>query len=521
MTEATGRDVPAELLSRAERALVAGSFGDAERDVRGALALDPSDPRALRLHAALLQRRGRVGEAVNVLRRAATRAPDDPLILNSLGIALAASGNHDRALDALKRAAERAPANAAIRANLGKMLVDAEALDDGITMLRSALKDAPSLTHARFTLAYAERVRGNFDAAEQELRAILRENARDGDAWLALVDLGVRASEGDIETMRAAVADERVAGRSRVALRFALARALEDASRHDEAWDHYLDANRDVQRAEPWDAAAERERCARLAAAFETAAVSAPDDLGSEVVFIVGLPRSGTTLAEQILASHPEVSAGGELGALSAVLEAECGRRGVAIEAWAPDATADDWERLGRDYLARTSALRADRARSTDKRPGNWRFLGAIRRMLPGARVVICRRDPVETALGSFVRLFAPGTQRFSYDLDDIASYWRDFDAAARRAIARDGAAYREQHLEALIADAEREVRALLAFCGLSFDPKCLRFGETGRAIRTQSAVQVRGELRAPRSRAACYRDRIGPLRRALEAADD
>jgi hypothetical protein len=138
--------------------------------------------------------------------------------------------------------------------------------------------------------------------------------------------------------------------------------------------------------------------------------------------------------------------------------------------------------------------------------------------MLPGARIVVARRDPVETALGCFVRLFAPRTQRFSYDLDDIASYWRSFDAAVRHARGR--GTLREQHVEAFVADGEREIRALLDACGLRFDPKCLRFDETERAIRTQSAAQVRVGLRAGTPRAACYRAHIDPLRRALNVAD-
>ncbi len=514
---AAAGDARANLLSRAERELAAGRFAEAERDVAGALALDPGDPRALRLHAALLQRRGRIADAVAALRRAEVRTPDDPLLLNSLGIALAASGVHDDAIAMLRRAAARAPENAAIGANLGKLLVDTGAVDEGVTTLRAALLRAPVMTHARFTLAYAERARGRLAEAEAELRAILGKDAHDGDAWLALADLGVSASADDIATMQAALADARVAGRSRIALRFALARALEAASRCDEAWPQYLEANRDVRRGEPWDAAADRRACETLIRAFAAAPRSAPPDLGREIVFIVGLPRSGSTLVEQILASHADVAAGGELGALSHVLEAEGARRGAAIEAWAPHATAADWERLGRDYLARTASLRGERPRSTDKRPGNWRYLGAIRRMLPGARIVVSRRDPVETALGCFVRLFAPRTQRFSYDLDDIASYWRSFDAAVRHA---HDDAFREQHVEALVAEPEREIRALLDFCGLSFDPKCLRFGETGRVIGTQSAAQVRGGLRAGTLRAACYRAHIDPLRRALQAAD-
>jgi len=514
---AAAGDARANLLSRAERELQAGRFAEAERDVAGALALDPGDARALKLHAALLQRRGRIAEAVAALRRAATRTPDDPLLLNSLGIALAASGDRETALAMLNRAAELAPGNAAIGANLGKLLVDTGALDAGVTTLRAALERAPAMAHARFTLAYAERARGKIAEAEAELRTILAQNAHDGDAWLALADLGVRASSDDIATMQAALADARVSGRSRIALRFALARALEEASRCDEAWQQYLEANGDVRRDQPWDAAADRRACENLMQAFDASTTSAPDDLGREIVFIVGLPRSGSTLVEQILASHPDVAAGGELGALSLVLESESRKRGAAIDAWAPHASAADWERLGRDYLARTASLRTERPRSTDKRPGNWRYLGAIRRMLPGARIVVSRRDPVETALGCFVRLFAPRTQRFSYDLDDIASYWQSFDAAVRPA--RDDA-LREQHVEALVAEPEREIRALLDFCGLSFDPKCLAFGETERTVQTQSAAQVRAGLRAGTARAACYRAYIDPLRRALRAAD-
>jgi Flp pilus assembly protein TadD len=521
MATASGGDAQAQLVSRAERGLAAGRFAEAERDVEGALALDPGDPRALKLHAALLQRRGRIADAIAALRRAATRTPDDPLLLNSLGIALAASGDHDAAIATLWRAFALAPDNAAIGANLGKMLVDGGAIDEGVATLRAALERAPTMTHARFTLAYAERARGKVVEAETELRAILGRNAHDGDAWLALADLGVRASADDVATMQVALGDARIAGRSRIALRFALARALEEASRCDEAWPHYIEANRDVRRDEPWDAAADTRSCERLIAAFDASTTSAPRDLGREIIFIVGMPRSGTTLVEQILASHAEVNAGGELGALSQVLESESRTRGAAVDGWATQATSADWERLGRDYLARTASLRSSRARSTDKRSGNWRYVGAIRRMLPGACIVVCRRDPIETALGCFVRLFAPRTQRFSYDLDDIALYWRAFDALARHALAREREALREQPVEALVADAEGEIRALLAFCDLSFDPACLRSGETERAIHTHSAAQVRGGLRAGTPRAACYRAHLDPLRRALNVADD
>ena len=386
-------DARLDLLSRAERALAAGQFAEAERDIAGALALDPGDPRALKLHAAVLQRRGRVADAVAALRRAATHTPDDPQLLNSLGIALAASGDHGGALAMLRRAAALAPGHAAIGANLGKMLVDGGSVEEGATMLRAALERVPVMTHARFTLAYAERVRGRIAEAEAELRIILAQNAHDGDAWLALADLGVRASDADIATMQAAL-DDAHRGRSRIALRFALARALDGASRYDDAWHQYRGANGDVRRDEPWDAAADRSACEGLLRAFDGNRASAPGDLGHEIIFIVSLPRSGSTLVEQILASHPDVARAASSAHCRSCSTTKVARRGVAIDTWAPQATADDWKRLGRDYLARTAPLRAERPRSTDKRPGNWRSLGAIRRMLPGARIVVCRRDP-------------------------------------------------------------------------------------------------------------------------------
>jgi Tfp pilus assembly protein PilF len=508
------------LLARAGQALAAARPADAERAVRAALALSPGHAQALRMLASVLQRQRRHAEAVAVLRRICELAPEDPALLNGLAISLQATGETHAAIEAFRRASALAPRQPTFKANLGKALVEADQLDAAVAALEEAVELAPDLAPPRFTLAYVHRTRGDRARAEAELREIVRRNPSDGHGWLGLADLGVSASDDDVEAMRRALADSRLSGRPRIALGFALAHAHEEHERYEQAWSLYVAMNREEHVRDPWDRAAERARSEALLAAFDLdPAVRAPADLGRGIVFLVGMPRSGSTLAEQILASHSSVAAGGELPVLGHIVDAESVRRGRPLTEWAAHARAEDFERLGRDYLARTAHLRAQRAFSTDKRPGNWRLIPLIRHMLPAARIVVCRRDPVETALACFVRLFIPGTQRYAYDLGDLADYWRNFDRAVGTAMARDPEGLREHGYESLVAAPESEIRALLGFCGLEFEPGCLSFNETERVIRTQSALQVRRPLRIERTRAAYYDPWLAPLRRALDPA--
>jgi hypothetical protein len=180
------------------------------------------------------------------------------------------------------------------------------------------------------------------------------------------------------------------------------------------------------------------------------------------------------------------------------------------------EATAQDWQRLGESYLECTARWRRERPRFTDKLPGNWLYVGAALAMLPGARVVICRREPIETAFSCLRHLFSEGNQLFSYHIDDIAAYLRDFERAAqnwRRLYP--ASTYLQEH-EALVANADDQIRALLDFCGLSFDEHCLRFHETERTVRTASAGQVREPMRRDTAYTAVYGGLLDSLRTAL-----
>jgi Tfp pilus assembly protein PilF len=507
------------LLARATQALASGRLADAERDVLGALALAPANLQARHLHALLWQRRGRPDRAAHLLRQVLADDPADVALLNSLGTSLQALQQVDGALDAFSRACALAPRNAALHANRGKLLVDSLALQEGIAELETALTLDPALVPVRFTLAYAYRVGGRLSEAAAQLRTVLEREPHDGNAWLGLTDMDATIDESDLERMQQGFTSDQARGRPHIALGFALARALETRDRYAEAWPVLLAANAAVHQIEPWSAVAARERCTATLAAFAAAPAARSTELGCEVIFVVGMPRSGSTLIEQMLSSHPQIEGAGELADLPAVLMAELRRCGeVTLAEWAGKATASDWERLGRSYLERTARWRRARPRFTDKLPGNWLLVGALRRMLPHARVIVCRRDPLETSLACFMRLFAPRAQPFSYDLGDIVSYWRDFDRAVTEWKQRYPDFVHEQHHEALLADPEAALRALLAFCGLPFDPACLRFHENRRVVHTHSAAQVRQPLRLTQSRASRYGALLDPLKHALTA---
>jgi hypothetical protein len=251
--------------------------------------------------------------------------------------------------------------------------------------------------------------------------------------------------------------------------------------------------------------------------AFATAPAGASDPaLGSEIVFVVSLPRAGSTLIEQILAAHPQVAGGGELDDLVATLNEESQRRGSPYPRWVAEATPDDWQRLGNRYLERTAHLRRAHPRMTDKALTNWPYLGAAAAMLPGARFVHARRDPVETCWSCFKQMFGNTPHAFSYDLEDLGICWREYDRMMHFWHARYPRRIYDAIHERVLAEPEPAVRRLLDFCGLEFDPACLRFHRAARSVATASAAQVREPLRADTARAQHYGDLLAPLRRSL-----
>ncbi len=338
-------------------------------------------------------------------------------------------------------------------------------------------------------------------------------------AWVALVNLkSFRAGADDLERLARLYRSEALTAVQRTDIGFAYASVLEAAGRDAEAFDVFRAANAAKRATVRWNATAVSTLVDDILSAFaQLPAAGDASHVGADVVFLVGMPRSGSTLAEQILAAHPGVSAGGETGWLAAILQAESQRRATRFPYWVASASADDWLRLGRAYLARVASERTPGTLFTDKTLTNWQALGAIRRMLPGARIVHCLRDPIETAWSCFKHNFA-GEQLWSYDFAELAAFFGDEVRAMRAWDERAAAPIHAHRYEALLAAPREAIEALLAHCGLAFDEACLHFDRAEREVRTASAAQVRRPLQAPVPAAQRYGARLDPLRAALAA---
>ena len=489
---------------------------EAEAALRGALAQAPDHPEALRLLAIALRLQGRNAEALQSAQRAAAQRPQDALVQNGLGTALDACGEGEAAIAAFRRACELAPHASELWANLGKTLGDRGQFEQALPVLERALALGEHRT-TRLRLAYALRVLGRTDDAQLQYRRLLARDAADGAAWLGLASLKTRAFDAaDVAAMRAALAGARLGDDDRISTSFALAKAEEDLDDYAAAFATLRTANALTRRVRPWNAREFSAHVDAVLAAFAQPLAGAPNGQGDEVIFIVSMPRAGSSLTEQILASHPRIEGAGELDDLTAVITAESARRGAPFPHWVADTDAAGWQRLGAEYLERTARWRRAGMRFTDKLPGNWSRAGAAFAMLPGARVIDCRRDALESCLSCFRQLFSEGAQPFSYDLDDIAAYWRDYDRTCRHWQALYPQRLRVQSYEALLADPRAQIEQLLAFCGVLFDAACLRHTETQRSVRTASASQVREPLMRDTARAAKYGALLDPLRAAL-----
>lgn len=507
----------AQLLRRAGHWIERGEFEAAERALIEARRRTGEHADVLRAEAALLRAAGNAAGAVERLRRALQLRPANAQLLIDLGLALREAGDAQSAFAALDEATQRAPDSPRAWYRFGELLRDGSYAERAEEALARARQLAPM--HRQTLLLHADILKslGRDAEAAAEYRELIRLSPHVGEAWHGLTGIATQTLSADeLAWLQRLAAEPKLDEPQRIHAGFALGAALERAQRYPEAFAALADANRRQRARIDWDAAAfgrEVDGCIRP---FDGNGPAAADgELGREVIFVVSPPRSGSSLTEQILASHPQVEGAGELPDLGEVLQEESRRRGASFFDWAGSADADDWTRLGRAYLERTRHRREARPRFVDKALLNWQLIGAIRAMLPGARIVECRRDPLEAAWSCFKHLFPSGT-RYAYDVDELGAFWRDYERAMAHWHRLHPERIHVQSHEALLADADGEIRRLLDACGLPFDEACLRFHETARPVRTLSSTQVR----RPLQRAATYADAYGalldPLRRAL-----
>ncbi|WP_374393609.1 sulfotransferase [Sphingopyxis sp.] len=511
------------LLAAAADALARGDLKRAEHLLRPHLAANPDEPGALIMLAELDNMIGAYADAVSLFRRAQAVMPSfaEP----RLGIATVKfrQGRPDEAIAELRAILDIDPGNESATRQLANTLGHLARYDEALAVYESFLAGAGESDAVRVGYGHMLKTVGRTDDAIAAYRSVLGRHPAHGEAWWSLANLktAVFGAE-DIRRMETTLGSTRSPD-ERVHLHFALGKALEDIGEYHRSFSHYAAGNALARAGRPHDAASFGGEVARAIATLTPALLRAREGQGHDSnapIFILGMPRAGSTLIEQILASHSAVEGTAELPYISEMA------RDLVVEMRRPypellaDLDASRLGELGRRYLDRARFHRStDRAHFIDKMPNNWFDIGLILLALPKAKIIDARRHPLDCGFSNFKQHFAQG-QAFSYDLADMGHYYRDYVRLMAHVDAvLPGRVHRVIH-EDLLADPEGETRRLLAALDLSFEDNCLRFHENNRAVRTASSEQVRRPInRDGVERWRAYEAWLGPLKEALGPA--
>jgi len=508
-----GADTRPERLAETSKSLgdalrATGQLDAAEAGYRRALAFMPRYPEALNNLGALLRQMGRPEEALACFDSALAQAPELTAALLNLARLHHAQGRLEAAADGYRRALATEPGLVEAEAGLGRVL---RALGRGAEAephLRRALALKPGLATAQADLGQVLDELGRHEEAAAAFEAAIRARPDFTRAYLGLVRCKrFSADDGELlERVEGFVRGAQLAEDDAINLHYALGKIRDDLGEYDRAWRHYAEANRLQHLSMSYDGAEHARLIDRLIQSFTPEFIARGRAAGSDSevpVFIVGMARSGTTLVEQILSSHPEVEAGGELRVMHQEIMELDRRR------YAPEAMRAAAER----YLAQLRADAPGARRVTDKWPYNHLHLGVIHLLFPRARILHCVRDPVDTCLSIHFQRFTE-SHPYACDLEDLAFFYRQYRRLMdhwRRVLPPE--TLLEVRYEELVADPERVSREMVQFCGLDWDAACLQFHSKAGAVRTPSSWQVRQPIYTRSvQRWRNYEPYIGPL---------
>jgi tetratricopeptide (TPR) repeat protein len=406
---------------------------------------------------------------------------------------------HAQAMVQLERLLAEEPDNRQYRTLYATASVGIGDHEKALRLYREILPDAARPDDIHLSIAHSLKTLGRGAEAIEAYREAARVRPDFGDAYWSLANLKTyRFPDEEIEAMRRAEAAPATAAKDRYHLCFALGKALEDRAQYQAAFTFYERGNA-LKRAEIAYRPESMERNTRLQRQTCTTELFArrpgTGAASREPIFIVGLPRSGSTLIEQILASHSQVEGTHELADIQRIANDFQGREPEVGEPRYPrvltDLPPEQLRQLGEKYLADTAVYRTGKAHYIDKMPNNFRHLGLIHLILPNAKIIDARREPMACCFSNFKQLFATG-QEFTYGIEDIARYYRTYLELMRHwDKVLPGRVLRVIH-EDVVDDLEGNVRRLLDFCGLPFEASCLEFYKTERSVRTASSEQVR-----------------------------
>jgi tetratricopeptide (TPR) repeat protein len=514
-------------LSEAAQLVLAGKTDRAETICGEVLAKEPRNIHAMRLLARICVDSRRDAAAEGLLRRVMRIAPDFLPAHRDLAWFLLERSRFHEAVATLKTAVTIQPGAADLHQALADTLSIVGRSTEALAAYDSVLKPHPDDPRALLGRGHMLRIHGRREESIAAYRRCTAVRPDLGDAWWSLATFrGLAFTESERETMRRRLAEAEPGSDSAIALRFAMARACEKEGDYEQAWAYYETANEAKRRAVAYDPVElEAQHDVRLRVFGEGLLARVGSAGGGRAVrpiFITGVPRSGSTLIEQILACHGDVEGCGELPYVI-MLTAELGKNragGAQYPEIVPELSTDDWHAFGDEYLRHTLAHRSAKTFCfTDKMPANFGHLGFIRLMLPEAVFIDARRNALDTCVANYRQLFAQGKNQ-SYDLSELGEYYLEYLRVMRHWERVMPGRILTVHYEDIVRDLEGQVRRLLAHCGLKFDERCLRFHESQRQVNTASSEQVREPIYEDAvGYWKHYEPKLGPLKEILAPA--
>jgi tetratricopeptide (TPR) repeat protein len=479
--------------------LAAGRYDDAVDVLREAVQANPNNVNAMRyLAGAYFSKKKNLEDAEALLRRATQIAPDFVAAWLLLGPVLMERNKHLDAIDAFKKSTELAPDDADAWAGLGNAYARASYPEQSSRAFARSVALNPESPGAQMGYAHILKTLGDQAGALSAYRAAIKAKPDFGEVYWSMANLKIfNFEEAEVAAMEEQLqrADLNVSAETH--FRFALGKAYEDKRDYDTAWKFY-DSGNNLHRSQiSYDPVEFQMRQADIRSVFNKQFIDERSGNGCDApdpIFIVGLPRSGSTLVEQILASHSQVEGTSELPIVGKIASAIGRYRtdNVQYPQSVKDLRDKDWRAYGQQFMEESSRHReTGKPFFTDKLPNNFSHIGLIHLMLPNARIINARRHPIDSCLGGYKQLFGQG-QHFTYELLEIAEYYKQYHAMMAHWHAALPGKILDVHYEETVCDLESQVRRILDHCGLPFEEQCLRFYETERAIKTASSEQVR-----------------------------
>ncbi len=475
----------------------AGRFEDAERVYRGVIAREPNNVTAVRLLGSLASETRRHGIALRQLRKAVEMKPDYFSAWVDLGRELSEQELFEECEEALRHAIRLEPRLPHPQTLLGSMLAKAGRYDEALAAYEVALEMQPDFSGSLAGMGHLLRTIGRTDEAIAAYRQCIKNHPAFGEAYWSLANLKTfRFTDEELATMEKNVDSDRLLEETKVCLNFALGKAYEDRGEYDRAFGH-IDRGNAMRRVnenyDPVQTEVIHDRIIDTFSAEFIAEKGGHGDPDPSPIFIVGLPRSGSTLIEQILASHSQVEGTHELADLPRVIRSinQENPNGTLYPEAFRQFEPEKFQELGKQYLDATQRHRSGVPRFTDKMPNNFPSVGMLQLLLPNAKIVNARRHPLDSCMGSYKQLFFKG-QAFSYDLVEIGEYYLEYQRLMDYWHETLPGRVLDVQYEQMVGDQQTQTRRLLEYCELPWEDNCLRFYENKRAVNTASSEQVR-----------------------------